>query len=69
MKPIYSKNELKETLGSKIYRWITLNFFNQYTLKSNDGRRIFVDAYLGIIYDKDTLETLEISELKGEFEE
>ncbi len=63
MTKIYSKNDLNETLASKIYRWLVLNYSNVYILKHNDGSKVFVDTDLGILFDKDTFEAVEIKEL------
>ena len=64
MKNKYYPSELKETFGSKFYRWITFNFTHTYTLKSNDGRKIFVDSVFGIIFDKNTFETIKLRTIK-----
>ncbi len=64
MTKIYSANDLNETFGSKIFRWISFNMSHQYTLKHKDGSKVFVDGSLGIIFDYNTLETIEIKELK-----
>lgn len=70
MVKIYSANDLKETFWSKITRWTSFNLFKHYTLKHKDGNKIIVDAPLGIIFDANTGERVEIKELvdssKGE---
>jgi len=65
----YSKNDLSETWGSKIIRLLSFNTFRTYILKSNDGRRIFVDTDLGLIFDSDTKEKVKIKELEDAISE
>ena len=62
MEKKYSTSDLKETFGSKIIRWISFNISNTYILKSKDNRKIFLDCDLGIMFDKDSLETVEVQE-------
>lgn len=52
--------DLNETFGSKLFRWITFNISNTYILKSNKGEIIQFDSGLGICFDRDTHETVEI---------
>jgi len=57
-----SAMDLNETFGSKLFRWISFSMNKTYTLKSNKGEIIFLDTELGICFDKDSQERVEITQ-------